>query len=309
MAVGGHLTAIQAEKWAGFEEKERTAKRSIVKDFSKKSRGRLLRLLASIDQKKSGQKPTFLTGSYPGEYSQDWQVWKKHLHHFIVLLTQKWPRVWGVWRLEFQKRGAPHFHFLLWGGPILEDVIQVFSQKHGKMIWIGNPKNPHNQEIYTWMSQTWYRVVGSGDEKHLKAGTRIEPIRSWNGVMWYASKYLSKLTSGEFVPEGYAGRYWGVIHKSLFPIEMMSWPVSESTFFKIRRVLRKKMEKKIGKRFKLDPDSGLSSFMGNEESCKLLEWGLGEKYDPTRHIIRQRRKEGANDGKAKNQDSEAKKAI
>ena len=58
------------------------------------------------------------------------------------------------------------------------------------MLWLPIPgtKNAKNKEIFEWISATWYRIVGSGDEKHLKAGTRIEPIETWGGVIYYICK-------------------------------------------------------------------------------------------------------------------------
>jgi len=69
-----------------------------------------------------------------------------------------------------------------------------------------------------WLALTWYRIVGSGDERHLRAGTNVEAVRSHRGVMAYAAKYMTKLVDGEGW-EGWdkPGRYWGVINRDAIP--------------------------------------------------------------------------------------------
>jgi hypothetical protein len=204
-------------------------------------------------------------------------VWKRDLDTFIKALRAKYPRAWGVWRLEFQKRGAPHFHILLWDGPVIEDVLHLYSVKKKRWIWVGDTKNSNNRELFNWISSTWFRVVGSGDAKHLRAGTRTEPIQSWNGVVYYISKYLAKLTEDGFVPEGFAGRFWGVINKDAFPIEYYKWNISEGEFYKLRRMMRKRLEKKFKKKIECHGDDGLTMYMENEECVRLLEWAISER--------------------------------
>jgi hypothetical protein len=86
-----------------------------------------------------------------------------------------------VWVLEFQERGAPHYQ-LLASGPIPKDEI----------------------------AQRWYEIVGSGDEKHLRAGTGIEAIKSKEGLYHYLYSYVTK-SKQKVAPGGFedVGRFWG----------------------------------------------------------------------------------------------------
>ena len=86
-----------------------------------------------------------------------------------------------VWVLEFQKRGAPHYHI------IASDCI---------------PKAE--------LAERWYNIVGSGDEKHLRAGTQIDFIKSKKQLYGYLSNYVKKLEQKK-PPEGFknVGRFWG----------------------------------------------------------------------------------------------------
>src|SRR4030043_1642297 len=60
------------------------------------------------------------------------------------------------------------------------------------------------------LADRWYRVVDSGDEKHLRAGTGIEAIKSKGHLYGYLSNYIKKLDQ-KTPPEGFekVGRFWG----------------------------------------------------------------------------------------------------
>ena len=120
-----------------------------------------------------------ITLTYPREFSSDGKEVKHHLE-----LMREWFRYRGVsafWFLEFQARGAPHFH-----------------------LFTDNPVEAKE------LSRKWYEVVGSGDEKHLRAGTQIQRIRKPHAIAAYAAKYATKKEQKE-VPQGYSnvGRFWG----------------------------------------------------------------------------------------------------
>jgi hypothetical protein len=131
-----------------------------------------------------------LTLTYPGFYPGDGKMVKEHLRRFCQELKRYSSKrkddpekFSAFWFLEFQARGAPHFHLF---------VTHEF---------------PHE-----WVANVWYQIVGSEDDRHLRAGTRIETIRAGkHGIMAYASKYAAKNEQKE-VPEDYrnVGRFWGV---------------------------------------------------------------------------------------------------
>jgi hypothetical protein len=66
------------------------------------------------------------------------------------------------------------------------------------------------QDVYRWVAKRWYKIVNSGDEKHLLAGTRVERIRKPDGAARYCLKYAYKCEQ-KAVPEQYrnVGRFWG----------------------------------------------------------------------------------------------------
>jgi hypothetical protein len=181
-------------------------KRGIIKSFSKSSRRRLLRRLAIIRRDKL---PMFATLTYPDLYPEDQGKWYKHLFNFSKRLNRQFPLCSIIWKLEIEKRKsgenkgkhAPHFHLLIWG---------ITPSKQIKI-------DSKTFDLKEWISLAWYEVVGLNDERHFKAGTRIENIRSLNGVMHYASKYLAKSkTEGS----GHL-RYWGKIFSNKLPIGLL----------------------------------------------------------------------------------------
>jgi len=186
--------------------------RGAVRAFSKASRRRMLQFLHMIDRERSGM-PLFVTLTYPGEWPGDPHRWKRDLHVWLLRLRRKMPAAWCVWRLEPQQRGAPHYHLLVFGVPRLS---------------------------IEWLSRTWYEVVGSGDERHLRAGTQVQQVASWRRVIGYAAKYLAK-EAADLPAEWRAGvgRWWGVHQRQNAPREAMEVALEGAAFFKVRRVLRR----------------------------------------------------------------------
>lgn len=228
-----------------IEDRGVKAKRGEVKGFSPKSRWRMMLRMGEIDFQKAGL-PTFVTLTYPGEWGSDWKEWKEHLHRWITdCLQERWPGAWGVWRIEFQQRGAPHYHLLVWDGPQIEAIEAV--RPNGKMAMVPLPGSAANQEIWAWVGETWYRKVGSGDERHLQAGTRTEPIAQIEGVFAYCSKYIAKASEGH-EPECF-GRVWGVFGRKYWKSNKQETELDRAEWLYVRRVMRRYLEHKTGHRY------------------------------------------------------------
>ncbi|MBZ0214272.1 MAG: hypothetical protein K8H99_10770, partial [Nitrospirae bacterium] len=186
--------------------------RGRVAGFTRASRRRLIRLLQSVHRERAGL-PLFVTLTYPREWPGSPKVWKRDLDAWLQRLKRAHPEAWAVWRLEPQRRGAPHYHLLVFGADRL-------------------PKQ--------WLSRTWFEVVGSGDERPLRAGTQVQRSRQWNGVVRDAAKYLGKLVDD--LPEGWrlgVGRWWGVHNRQLVPRAPVDGTVRGQAFTIVKRVLRR----------------------------------------------------------------------
>jgi hypothetical protein len=206
VAVGGSLLRVQNAK---YQAPERAGgKRGRITGFSNDSRRRLIDLMASINRQQAKRPPLFITLTYPATWPEDPAVWKGHLDTFLKRFGRRWPDAAAVWKLEFQARGAPHFHLMVFG------VAFVAAR---------------------WVAEAWADVVASADSRHRQAGTEVRRVRSWGGAMHYVAKYFSKATV-ENIP-GHVGRYWGVHNREALPIELLAIPIGHGDFFRFRRVL------------------------------------------------------------------------
>jgi len=137
----------------------------------------------------------FVTLTWPGFFSADPQDWKRALRAWIAAYERAWGPLITIWVLEFQLRGAPHFHLAIAG-----------------------PKGVSIEEMRAWNAETWYRIAGHGDERHLRQHQKpghCKKARSVNELLGYLQKELRKSRQKELPAwlterdEG-AGRWWGM---------------------------------------------------------------------------------------------------
>src|SRR5215207_6640524 len=99
--------------------------RERIRGFSRESRRNLLRHLASINRgafRAFKGRIIFVTLTYSGEYPQDPELCKRHLKALRKRLQREFKPFTAFWRLGIQKRGAWHFHLLLFVGPSIGPV-------------------------------------------------------------------------------------------------------------------------------------------------------------------------------------------
>ncbi|MBE7535456.1 MAG: hypothetical protein HS124_06970 [Anaerolineales bacterium] len=173
-----------------------------------------MRTLAGI---KKTELPCFVTLTYPSVYSDNPKDWKNDLDKYLKRLARKFPNVSGVWKLEPQKRGAPHYHLLIWGADFTELLVYTVT--------------------------AWHEIAGNGDENHRKwhAGWLnnkpcVSQVEKRQGVFWYASKYMSKPIEGwENV-----GRFWGVFFRDRLPQgELVTLEVTEEKAMEAIRYMKR----------------------------------------------------------------------
>ena len=172
-----------------------SAARGCVTGWSVRSRRRMVRTLAECTFAGHGWAMATLT--YPGAW-QEAAPTPKIAHEHLRTLQKRWERRWGpceaAWKLEFQRRGAPHFHLLLRIPGLALPVLRA------------------------WLLSTWAAIVNSGDERHARAGTSVDVSwRGWDGPAAIA-RYFAKhglWATKEYqhdVPDAWdsSGRWWGV---------------------------------------------------------------------------------------------------
>jgi hypothetical protein len=202
---------------------ESESKKSSTK--TRKARGRIKRASfgsthrAKIILRNTIGKMTHEIGlTYPREFSTNGKEVKEHLHKMTQWFRDN--EIEFFWFLEFQKRGAPHFH-----GIISKEVEDVVLKKE------------------------WYKIVGSNDPRHFIHGAHIEPIRSTAGYAHYLTSYLTK-EEQKLVPQEFqdVGRFWGYSRSLLDPyiIKIILATKSELQAFRSKHIrpLRRWMDNK-----------------------------------------------------------------
>ena len=194
--------------------------RAPITGWSRKSRARMVRRLCELDYTPlyaAGRLPAMVTLTYPG----DWEtvvptgpVLKAHMKALRKRYLRAWGEDWAcVWKLEFQRRGAPHVHMLC-------------TPPHGK--------GSTGERFHVWLSRVWAEVVDHPDpeqrRRHELAGTALdyrEGLRATDPrrVAAYFCKH-GMLAAKEYqhqVPEAWQepgrgpGRFWGVWNLDVSP--------------------------------------------------------------------------------------------
>jgi hypothetical protein len=119
--------------------------------------------------------------------------------------------------------------------------------------------------VRRFVTSSWFEVCGEVSKGHLRAGTRVEEVRSWKKATSYAEKYLAKK---EEFPEGsQTGRIWGVWTEKLLPVRWQKFQISLHDAYRIRRVYRK-----LARRKGTGSLHRLTVFVRHENVVRLLEF-------------------------------------
>jgi len=214
----------------------------VITEWSRKSRSAMCRTFAELDYSplvESGRVPAMVTLTYPGDWevvASDGASVKRH----IVLWRKRFQREYGeparyIWKLEFQRRGAPHIH-----------------------LWMAPPISPgrSGRGFAQWLSETWAQIVDHPDPeqkaRHRLAGTAIDVRNGLKAcdpkrLAIYFTKHSSPNLHGDkeyqhTVPELWQqpgrgpGRFWGVygLKKAIAVAE-----VTLDAYLAARRIMRR----------------------------------------------------------------------
>lgn len=213
-----------------------------ITEWSRKSRAAMCRTFAELDYTplvECGRVPAMVTLTYPGEWQSvapDGASVKRHM----ALWRKRFQREWGeparyIWKLEFQRRGAPHIHLWMTPPPAVGRSGRTFRD---------------------WLSQEWANIVGHPDPeqraRHLLAGTGIDILNGLRAcdpkrLAIYFTKHSSPNTLGDkeyqhVVPELWQqpgrgpGRFWGVygLKKAIAVVE-----IAQDAYLAARRIVRR----------------------------------------------------------------------
>lgn len=220
---------LAAELLARGHFPEPPAPRQEVLHWSRKSRCNMVRALCEIDYVaplsasnptgpllRPGDPPAMVTLTYSGDWetvAPNGKAVKRHL----ALFRRRFQRAWGlklkaVWKMEFQRRSAPHFHLLM------------VPPRGVARVGVGT-----GMRFKQWLSAVWASIVDHPDPveyvKHLGSGTRVdynEGLRASDPkrVAVYFTKHggMRAKEYQHIVPESWRGpgdgpgRWWGYWH-------------------------------------------------------------------------------------------------
>ncbi len=217
------------------------ARREIT-GWSRKSRANMCKCFAQLDYSpivSTGRIPAMVTLTYPGDWvtvAPCGKAAKRHLDNWAGRYRTEWGEAARyIWKLEFQARGAPHFH--LWLAP------PTHSGKAGL-------------PFRKWLSKTWADVVDHPDPaeraNHECAGTAVDVLAGLRAsdpkrLAIYFTKHSSPNSQGakeyqHVVPQAWRapgkgpGRFWGKsgLKKATTTVEMPA-----ASYINARRVIRR----------------------------------------------------------------------
>jgi len=188
---------IEAAQISHATYKNRPAPRGGIVSFTKASRRRLIKLFARLRSGFRGRK-TFVTLTFSGTPKP--AEAKAALKRLLMRWSRAYPKASAVWRMEFQDRGAVHFHLICFNLP----YIPQFE-----------------------LQQIWTDCTGED-----RSIVDIRKIKTMRGVMYYCSKYVAKLPGGaaatslDCAPYQHdqtsesVGRFWGYWQKATIPFDI-----------------------------------------------------------------------------------------
>ena len=161
--------------------------RDQIKGLSKGSRRRLVHLINSFGPVNQSFFVTFTMR----EASENFKEWKAWLNRVLTSMRKAFPTISGIWRLEFQKRGTPHFHLLLFTNELTD--IKVLRGK---------------------LKTYWSNAIGKQNTSFHSC--KVEKVKDVKKSGFYLAIYQAKNEQDRTdIP---TGKTYGIINRKLLPI-------------------------------------------------------------------------------------------
>jgi hypothetical protein len=249
-----------------------TSPRKPITAWTAKSRRQMARSFAALDFS-----PMFagngisvqVTLTYPDDWLTVAPTRLAVQRHFKIF-ESRFVRAWGepvvcLWKLEYQRRGAPHYHLLMrrpdgvagqYRRTRFEAAMLAWEAagRHGRRPYY-RPAHADGLRFGQWLAATWADIVNHPDPdqraRHLAAGTRVDvkaglrgtdPKRasvyfSKHGLDKKSKEYQNKPPAEWVKAGGGPGRYWGYLGLSQL---VMSAQVDCATdYYQAKRTLRR----------------------------------------------------------------------
>ncbi len=193
----------------------------------------------------------FVTLTWPASFPETPEEWAAILEKWRKRLERRFGRQFpGLWSKEFQRRGAPHYHLVMFppeGMPI-GPLVRVAAEE-------------------------WYALTGGG----FHAGA----VKSWKATRAYLGKFQAaeRVQHGENTTENTTeprrtGRSWGWFRKVLLGIIYDRRRLSGAALVTLRRVFRRATRPETGRqrlRGRGAAFTTMSAMIPEAEMMRLLE--------------------------------------
>lgn len=235
----GRLVKVKAHRHSTNKIAPPEHVRGKIKDFSRKSRKRMLELLATVS---IPEKTFFVTLTFPDEATPySGKDAKNMLRALFERMRRRWPESSAVWRMEIKRRKSgifkgcevPHFHLLIFNCPLIEGRAAPAQYPQG------------------YLNTAWCEVLGVD-----YCRTDVQAMKSGRQAAFYCAKYAAKVSEAEspLVSLPYlhdVGRSWGVFNRRSLPrfeCHKITVEGHSKAFYDLKRAVRHKIPKIISNR-------------------------------------------------------------
>ena len=238
-------------------------KRGKINGLSKHAAGRLREFL--VTHYVPGREPYAATLTARKLMSPDeWRIrWKRFRTRAAICLTA------AVYRVELQRRGAPHIHSLVWveNWESGEDPGRERQEKRWEQMdlwgkgWLDciTDKQPDGKRIY--------------DGAEFRYATRMRRVED-EGWALYTALHSGKAKKAQL---GWIGKQWGIIGKHLFkrrkPVQLQLYGRQRWVF---QRLMRRLLRLRGATKCKLPSYGAWLRCMDSKVALKLLAWAKAQ---------------------------------
>jgi hypothetical protein len=219
--------------------------RGEITEFSRQSRKRLMQLFASVAESAVRESAVFIGLTYHRDWPATPAGCRAQLRAFLKSLRRQYPNTAVIWRLEFQRRGAPHYHLLVVGTPFVDSEL-----------------------VTTW----WGDIAHGESEYHGRMATNTQQIKTWYHACAYVSKEIAKVSQSKWGEKN--GRYWGVEGRQFLPAEVDEIPLTLPQFSRLKEIVMSRMPAEHVNHWLRNCPVGCWSMIPGEEGLRMLAWAL-----------------------------------
>lgn len=158
---------------------------SDIKGFSLNARMRMMRMFSMVDYD-SYQTPIFISATFHFDFKLERIFVKKTLDNFMKRLKRNLPSFDHIWKLELQKREAPHFHFMI-----------LFREKKTKINF---------NKIKETIKNNWLELKFCSCEHCQEHAIMTKKVNTYKHAMIYISKEIAKVSQNNLKCD--IGNYW-----------------------------------------------------------------------------------------------------